>query len=238
MTPFRRPWMVAVPLAVAAFLVPALAGPPSDPAAPNMEVAVQDDAVLLYQCYFVRPFAYKFMRDMNTSRVRFNAIWASLNRSQNKLKKPPKTPVYDFGVLDNAIDTARSQGMKIQLTLAGQAPAWASGDKKLALQGTVRPNAKLYAKFVKTVVDRYKGRVDAYSIWNEPNHVGWLQPLKEQASLYRKLYEAAYPVIRKSDPAAKILIAETAPYPSKKTAATPPLRFLRDLACVDKSYNP
>ena len=53
-------------------------------------------------------------------------------------------------------------------------------------------------------------------MWNEPNHVGWLKPLKEQASLYRKLYEAAYRVIRKADPAARILIAETAPYPSKK----------------------
>ena len=237
MIPFRRPRTVAVLLAAAALVSSALAAAPAQ-AGENMDIAVQDEAVLQYQSYFDRARAYTLLRNMNASRVRFNAVWASLNRRQNKQKSVPKTPVYDFGTLDNAIEVARSQGMKVQLSLTGQTPAWAAGNKKLTAQGTVRPNAKLYAQFVKTVVDRYKGRVDAYSIWNEPNHKGWLQPLKEQASLYRKLYEAAYPVIRKADPAARILIAETAPYPSKKTVATPPLRFLRELACVDKAYAP
>jgi Cellulase (glycosyl hydrolase family 5) len=237
MIPFRRPWMVAVLLAAAATAVLAPTSAPAR-AAENMDIAVQDEAVLLNKSYFDRTAAYALLRDMNASRVRFNAIWASLNRSQSTLRKRPQKPVYDFGKLDEAIEVARSQGMKVQLTITGQAPAWASGDKKLATQGTVKPNAKLYARFVRTVVTRYKGRVDAYSIWNEPNHKGWLQPVRQGPALYRKLYEAAYPVIRKVDPAAKILIAETAPYPSKKGNATPPLRFLRDLACVDKGYKP
>jgi len=229
--------MVAVPLVAAALFLSAFTAAPAQ-AGRNMDIAIQDEAVLHYESYFSRASAYSLLRNMNVSRVRFNVLWASLNPSQNKVKSPPKTPVYDFGRLDAAIEIARAQGMKVQVSITGQAPAWAAGDKKLATQGTYRPNAKLYARFVKTIVDRYKGRIDAYSIWNEPNHVGWLKPLKEQGALYRKLYEAAFPVIRKSDPAARVLIAETAPYPSKKSVATPPLKFLRDLACVDKSYAP
>src|SRR3954454_20591616 len=115
MTPFRRPRMVAVLLVAGALLIPALTTA-SAQAAPNMDIAVQDDAVLAYQRYFNRAYAYAFIRNMNASRVRFNAIWANLTRTQARQKKVPKTPVYDFGLLDNAIETARAQGMKIQLT--------------------------------------------------------------------------------------------------------------------------
>ena len=45
-----------------------------------MEVAVQDDAVLNYQRYFNRAYAYALIRNMSGSRVRFNAIWAASTR--------------------------------------------------------------------------------------------------------------------------------------------------------------
>ena len=233
----RRLRPPAVLLALASLVV-LLAAAPSAHAAKGMDIAVQDDAVLFSQRYFNRSDAYSLLRNMSVSRIRFNAGWAGANGLQAFQKSVPSNPIYDFTRIDNAIETARSQGMKVLLSITGPAPAWAAGDKRLTPQGTVRPNPRLFAKFVKIVVDRYKGRVDAYSIWNEPNHIGWLQPLKEQGTIYRGLFEAASRVVRKEDPAAKVIIAETAPYASKKTTATPPLQFLRQLACVDKAYNP
>ncbi len=219
-----------------AALAIAAAQAPAAGAAPGMEVALQDDAVLVSQRYFDRVAAYDLMRPLMVSRVRMNAIWHALNGDEGRRRSRPKRPSYDFSQLDQAIDIARSQGIKVEVSITGPAPAWANGKRKKG--NPFRPNARLYGRFVRTVAKRYAGRVDAYSIWNEPNHVGWLTPLREQATRYRKLYEQGFKAIRATDSDAKVLIAETAPYASKKGNATPPLQFLRGVACVDERYRP
>ena len=231
MLPVRR---ILVLLLAALGLAAAQA--PAAGAAPGMEVALQDDAILVSQSYFDRARAFDLMRPLMVSRVRMNAIWHALNGAEGKRRSRPSRPAYNFSPLDQAIDIALSQGLKIEVSITGPAPAWANGKRKKG--NPFRPNARLYGQFVRTVAKRYAGKVDAYSIWNEPNHVGWLTPLREQAQIYRKLYEQGFKAIRATDPDAKVLIGETAPYASKKGNATPPLRFLREVACVDRSYRP
>ena len=217
-----------------ATLALAAATAPAANAAAGMEVALQDDSVLVSQHYFDRVRAYDLMRPLMVSRVRMNAIWHSLNGQEGERRSRPRRPTYDFSQLDQAIDTALSQGMKVELSVTGPAPAWANGKRKKG--DPFRPNPRLYGQFARTVAKRYAGKVDVFSIWNEPNHVGWLTPVREQGKIYRRLYEQGFKAIRAADKSAKVLIGETAPYASKKSNATPPLRFLRDVACVNKSY--
>jgi hypothetical protein len=156
-----------------------------------------------------------------------NLGWSAvMPLSQARAKSKPSSVRYDFTAYDSLINAARAQGFQIEVGLTGAAPAWATGDKKI---GPNKPNSSRFAEFVREAVTHFGGNVTRYSIWNEPNHVGWIAPLKSQASLYRKLYVAGYNAIKKANPPALVLIGETAPYASRATTATPPLKFLRDL---------
>ncbi len=79
--------------------------------------------------------------------------------------------------------------------------------------------------------------MDLYSIWNEPNYVGWLAPQRSEPQLYRALYTAAYGAIKRADPSAQVLIGETAPY-QEQGRALAPLAFLRAVACRNQIYAP
>src|SRR5213082_2062929 len=79
----------------------------------------------------------------------------------------------------------RLRQIRGQLDLSGPAPAWATGNHK---QGVVKPNAKLFGEFAAVAARHFDGRVDRYSVWNEPNYVGWLAPRHSEPSLYRALY--------------------------------------------------
>jgi hypothetical protein len=91
-------------------------------------------------------------------------------------------------------------------------------------------------------------RVDMFTIWNEPNFGGFLEPQwvlddgvwqPESPQIYRRLVYAAYPAIKQVNPQATVLVGGTA-----STGAAPggnamaPLEFIRQLACVDRALRP
>jgi hypothetical protein len=91
--------------------------------------------------------------------------------------------------------------------------------------------------------------VDMFTLWNEPNHRGFLlpqwgdeegRPVPRSADIYRAMVAAAYPAVKSAAPAAKVLVGGTAsmgssvPYRSGVT----PLAFLRRMACVDAQLRP
>jgi hypothetical protein len=91
-------------------------------------------------------------------------------------------------------------------------------------------------------------RVDMYTIWNEPNWGGFLEPQwiqsagqwqPESAEIYRQLVYAAYPAIHQVDPRSTILVGGTASTGGGPGAdSVPPLEFIRQLACVDDHLRP
>ncbi len=91
--------------------------------------------------------------------------------------------------------------------------------------------------------------VDLFTIWNEPNHPGFLLPqwrreggryVPSSPHLYRAMVRASYPAIKRGAPASRVLIGGTASMGSStpgKSGVTP-LLFLREFACVDKRLLP
>lgn len=91
--------------------------------------------------------------------------------------------------------------------------------------------------------------VDLYTIWNEPNHPGFLLPqwrredgryVPASPDIYREMVYAAYPAIKRGAPASRVLIGGTASGGSSTPgrSGVPPLLFLRRLACVDDRLRP
>lgn len=91
--------------------------------------------------------------------------------------------------------------------------------------------------------------VDIFTIWNEPNHPGFLMPqwttedgrlVPHAADIYRAMVRSAYPAIKAANPSARVLIGGTASMGSSTPGRSgiTPLRFLRRLACVDDRWRP
>jgi hypothetical protein len=204
----------------AGFLLPAA----SAHAARHMEVALQDDQVFLNQNWYGRDKAFERARQLGVTRLRVNFIWANEVRNP-KARRQPRDPGYNWWHFDSLIDQAAANGIRVEMTLTGPAPAWATGNHR---KGVYRPSARAYARFVSDVAKHFKGRVDRYSVWNEPNWKSWLAPHNSAPYIYRHLYVAAYRAIKRADRSAKVLIGETSPQ-ARGRAGMAPLVFLRKM---------
>lgn len=119
----------------------------------------------------------------------------------------PKPGQWDFSLLDRYVEEASQHRVKLMLVLA-HTPRWASArpDEQNAFRrpGVAAEPARIedWQRYVRTVVERYKSRIESYQIWNEPSDkahfTGTLEQLVEMAC-------TAHRIIRSFDPAAKVV---------------------------------
>jgi hypothetical protein len=106
------------------------------------------------------------------------------------------------------VDAMDASGKNILLTVSS-APSWARDSDQEKGPPTNYPD---YADFVGELAQRYKGRVDAYEIWNEPNlRREWNTPKGISAASYVELLRVAYTAIKSADPAAVVVTGGLAP---------------------------
>ena len=237
----RGKWIAAVAAALAAaggVLVAAerTGGPETTHhlASRGLAIGVQDNPVFVGRNYYDRETAMRQARLLGASTLRFSLIWADAAHVSAYSARPPAHPAYDFAPWDSAVAAARSRGFDVEIELTGPAPAWATGNRR---RGVYRPQAGAFGAFAGAVARHFRGLVDRYSIWNEPNFVAWLAPLADAPALYRHLYEAAWSSMKAADPAAKVLIGETSAFALPRRA-TAPIAFLRRVTCAGPDYAP
>jgi hypothetical protein len=250
-------WVVAaaaVLAAVAFGFAPAAAF-----AAPDLEIAIEDERLLLDQ-QGRAPAVVAEWASLGVQAVRVHARWGEIAPGRDAKARPktfvasdPQDRRYDWDKLDRAIGLVGDAGMKVELTVTGPGPLWTSRAPRLK-NPVWMPDPRAFASFTAAVARRYHGRIARYLIWNEPNVPGWLAPQTEcrgaratrvcvpvSPHLYRSLVRNAVPVIRRFDPKARILLGELAPVgdPLRSESSTvAPLRFIRDMACLDGRYKP
>lgn len=88
-------------------------------------------------------------------------------------KLEPEKGRFDFSVLDRYVSEAQARGQEVILTL-GQSPTWASARPAeltyLGLGASAEPaNLSDWRDYITAVASRYKGRIQYYEVWNEPN---------------------------------------------------------------------
>ncbi|MBX5468569.1 MAG: cellulase family glycosylhydrolase [Thermoleophilaceae bacterium] len=200
-------------------------------AARGMEVAVQDDPVFVYRSYYDFDKALDKAAALGATRIRANVIWSRIVDGGGARTRP-RTLTYNWAGYDYLIDRAAARGISVELTLTGPAPRWATANHRV---GNYKPNARQFATFARDAAKHFRGRVDRYAIWNEPNWKSWLNPLGSAPRLYRALYTSGYRAIKAVDPRAKVLIGETAPRKRGRSSIAP-LAFLRALTCTNRQY--
>ncbi len=215
-------------LAALALLGPATAAQ----AARGMEMAIEDEDAFVDQKYGPREAVLAAAEQLGVTRMRILVQWSRVSDASQS--SPSSDHDYYWRPIDDTIDAAALYGIRVQLTLTGPAPVYASGNRRIGFP-VVKPDPKRYAEFAHAAAEHFKGRVDRYAIWNEPNLPAWLSPNRKSPKLYRALFEAGYGAIKSGDPNAKVLIGETVPYDDPGTA-TAPLKWLRAVACVNAHY--
>jgi hypothetical protein len=198
-----------------------------------LQIGLQDDQVFVQQNLLSPQIGYNLASQLGASRLRINLGWAGVVGDTANDRSVPRPVPYDWSDVDRAIDQAAANGLRVQLTLLGPVPAWASA--RHGKPSNFKPNPRLFAQYARAAAQHFKGRVDRYSIWNEPNYSSWLNPHVSAPQQYRKLYIGAYKGIKSVDPTAQVLLGETSPI-GRSGVASSPLTFLRQITCSKPDY--
>jgi hypothetical protein len=128
---------------------------------------------------------------------------------------------------DDIVDRASASGMHLMLRL-DTSPRWALPAD--ATDGLSPPVAyDDYFDFVTAVATRYRGKVAAYQIWNEPNLTSEWGHRPPSAAEYAALLRGAAERIRQADPNAQVVMAALAPTLTENADAENELVYLQQL---------
>lgn len=92
-----------------------------------------------------------------------------------------------------------------------------------------------YAAYVQKVSTRYRGRVQAYIIWNEPNLAAEWNEQQPDPAGYRALLDTGTEAARRGDPGALVVAAGLAPTNQNDAQAMSDLDFLQALYAPDQA---
>ena len=133
---------------------------------------------------------YLFLDELGAKWQLNTFYWGSIEREKGH---------FDFSGYDTYVDTAKQEGRKIVVVLGYEIP-WLFPDGKQ--KRYISPeNTPHYLHFVEETVRHFRGRIDAWAIWNEPNFLNWKGPKKD----FFEFSRLAAIKIRETDPNAYIL---------------------------------
>jgi hypothetical protein len=208
----------------------------------RQESIFQDDAVLLDG----NPGpSLDMIKSLGANTIHTLAFWNKIAPNPNSSRRPSGDLSNPNSYKDSAwapydalVREANARGLQVLLSPTGFTPRWAECPGR-----NCRPNPKLYGQFVTALGRRYSGtfkdssgnvlpRVKRWSLWNEPDQVGWINPQPQAAPIYRNLVYAGLAALRKSGHGHdQVLLGETAPV--GRGHSTDPTTFLLNLFCVD-----
>lgn len=125
---------------------------------------------------------------------------------------------FDWSKTDHIVYTANRYGGIDLLIRVDHQPEWAR--KGCTLMGPPE-NMQDFADFLTAVATRYKGRIRAYQIWNEPNLAREWCDQKPSPQQYAQMLKAAYTAIKAADPDAMVISAGMSPTGTNDNTAMP-----------------
>jgi hypothetical protein len=130
--------------------------------------------------------------------VRQEFPWSSLE---------PAPGAYEWAAWDRIVDLAQERGLRL-IAVVDTSPAWARGNSVVS---SPPDDVDSYARFVGALAGRYRGRLAAIQVWDEPNISPHWGTRYASASEYTLLLRAAFVAIRAADPQVTVLAGGLAP---------------------------
>ena len=128
--------------------------------------------------------------------------WVRIDTAWNGIEDTYKGSrnIWHIRMVDFCVNQARAHGMKVLITL-WLTPGWANGNQSDKVPPT---NVQDYAHFARWAATYWRGRVDAWEVWNEPDQSGFW---RSDLATYVDLLKAAYPGFKAGDPNAQVVLA-------------------------------
>jgi len=134
--------------------------------------------------------------------------WPTIQPEENK---------WDFKLVDKAVKASEKYGVELVINI-GLCPKWAalnpnlkSGYGEEELTASPPKDIEIWKKYVKTLAERYKGKIRYWEIWNEPDHHYFYKGTIEQMV---ELVKEAYIILKKTDPNNMIISPCVTGYPA------------------------
>jgi hypothetical protein len=197
--------------------------------------------------------------------VSWDSIAPSSSRPMGFDPRNPADPNYYWVYLDLEVRLAVEAGLEPILSVA-DAPPWAEGSEAGFPKGTRHPDAGEYGAFAEALARRYSGnfgyglpRVRYYQAWNETNIFRFLNPQFEgqrppteegpsipastkalSPGIYRTMLNAFSAGVHSVNADNWVITGGLSPFGRyrRNTPAVPPMRFMRELLCINKRNRP
>ena len=263
-----RPRVVLLAVLAVLPIAIALRAAPAAHASQTQLSIMMDDNLLLYSSNATRYATLQSMKTLGVLAVRATLLWSAVahgtrNPATHRRFDPANPADYPRGAwtnYDQLVVDAKAVGIIVYFDVTGPGPPWAMGTTSdPTMKPSFMPNVAQFGKFVQAAGTRFSGtyhglpKVSVWSIWNEPNQVGWLSPqgvynsrlhavLPFSPILYRRLWYAARGALDSTGHQADIVLAgETAPLGSPPQNGRTPMRpaqFIREFFCVNSRLQP
>jgi hypothetical protein len=240
-------------IAVTALALLALAAPAAH-ASRSQESTFQDDNHLIYAPPDEVAQTMDRMKALGADRLRITVLWSAIAPDIGSKQRPAGFDAADPGAYpsgvwdhyDTVVRLAAERGLAINFNLTVPGPLWATGASSRAdIENRYAPSASEFGDFVRAVGRRFP-QVTYWSLLNEPNQPGWLDPqwvrsrgrwVEASPAIYRGMVDAAWNALQDTGHGSDtILIGETAPKGVSvrgTTRAISPGRFIKRLYCLD-----
>lgn len=134
---------------------------------------------------------------------------------------------YDWYRADGIVDSAEKRGLNLIVRLDRQ-PFWSQADGgAVHLENAPPGDYANFGDFCFAVASRYKGRIRAYQVWNEPNLAREWGGDAPDPEAYTELLKHCYEGIKRGDPDALVISAGMAPTGTGLPIALPDDEFIR-----------
>jgi len=163
-----------------------------------------------------------FVQDLGFQWVKQNIAWRDIETQQKGH--------FEWELADNVVRRVGKRGNLKLLARIDRQPFWSQAPGTASLDNAPPANLQDFGDFCYALADRYKGKIAAYQVWNEPNLArewGNQLPSPEQ---YAELLKVCYTAIKRADPGALVISAAMAPTGTRSADVLPDDEF------VDRMY--
>lgn len=137
-------------------------------------------------------------RDLGFGWAKGFAFWERIEKQRGEL---------DWLEVDNTVQWFEEAGLQILLRV-DRTPTWARPPDTTGSHPPIDLDA--FATYLEALATRYRGRVAAYELWNEPNlSLEWGEQAPDPA-YYVELLRVARPALQRGDPNAKLIVGALA----------------------------
>jgi polysaccharide biosynthesis protein PslG len=152
--------------------------------------------------------------------------WVKQRFEWRNIEKTRKNS-FEWNEPDRIVNTINQAGLGIIARIDNQ-PDWARRDRIFPASG---PPDKMedWKDYVEALAERYKGKIQAYEVWNEPNISREWGNVQPDAVAYTEMLRVSYTAIKKVDPQALVLSAGLSPTTEISERARADTLFLNEM---------